>query len=104
MGVFKKQGVYWLDYYVDGHRKRERVGPDKRLPETVPHKYEVKIEEMFPYRHSPSLAINYGTLRSLLSPRIVEQKGEAVWVSGSVKKMGSGTCSSITTAAAKPNA
>jgi hypothetical protein len=31
---------------------------------------------MFPYEHSPSLAINYGTLRSLLSPRIVEQKGE----------------------------
>jgi hypothetical protein len=43
MGVFKKQGVYWLDYYVDGHRKRERVGPDKRLAETVPHRYKVKI-------------------------------------------------------------
>ena len=24
MGVFKKQGVYWIDYYVSGHRKRER--------------------------------------------------------------------------------
>jgi hypothetical protein len=35
MGVFKKQGVYWIDYYVDGHRKRERIGPDKRLAETV---------------------------------------------------------------------
>jgi hypothetical protein len=27
MAVFKKQGVYWIDYYVNGHRKRERVGP-----------------------------------------------------------------------------
>ena len=35
MSVFKKQGVYWIDYYVDGHRKRERIGPDKRLAETV---------------------------------------------------------------------
>jgi hypothetical protein len=43
VGVFKKQGVYWLDYYVDGHRKRERVGTDKRLAETVLHKYEVEI-------------------------------------------------------------
>jgi len=31
MGVFKKQGVYWIDYYLHGHRTRERIGPDKRL-------------------------------------------------------------------------
>jgi hypothetical protein len=30
MAVFKKQGVYWIDHYVGGHRKRERIGPDKR--------------------------------------------------------------------------
>jgi hypothetical protein len=35
MEVFKKQGVHWIDYYVGGHRKRERIGPDKRLPETI---------------------------------------------------------------------
>jgi hypothetical protein len=35
MGVFKKQGVYWIDYYVSGQRKRERISPDKRLAETV---------------------------------------------------------------------
>jgi hypothetical protein len=35
MSVFKKQGVYWIDYYVNGRRKRERIGPDKRLAETV---------------------------------------------------------------------
>jgi hypothetical protein len=31
MSVFKKQGVYWFDDYVNGHRKRERIGPDTRL-------------------------------------------------------------------------
>ncbi|MBI3328412.1 MAG: site-specific integrase [Nitrospinae bacterium] len=45
MGVFKKQGVYWIDYYVNGHRKRERIGPDKRLAETVHHKRKVEIAE-----------------------------------------------------------
>jgi hypothetical protein len=35
MSVFKKQGGYRIDYYVNGHRKRERIGPDKRLAETV---------------------------------------------------------------------
>jgi len=25
MSAFKKQGVYWIDYYVNGHRKRERM-------------------------------------------------------------------------------
>jgi integrase len=45
MAVFKKQGVYWIDYYVQGHRKRERIGPDKRLAETVLHKRKVAIAE-----------------------------------------------------------
>jgi hypothetical protein len=34
-GVFKKQGVYWIGYYVNGHGKREGIGPDKRLGEMV---------------------------------------------------------------------
>lgn len=45
MGVFKKQGVYWIDYYVTGQRKRERIGPDKRLAETVLNKRKVEIAE-----------------------------------------------------------
>ena len=45
MGVFKKQGVYWIDYYVGGHRKRERIGPDKRLAETVHRKRKVEVAE-----------------------------------------------------------
>jgi hypothetical protein len=43
MSVFKTQGVFWIDYYVNGHRKRERIGPDKRLAETALHKYKVEI-------------------------------------------------------------
>jgi hypothetical protein len=31
MAVFKKQGVYWIDYYVNGRRKRERISRDRRL-------------------------------------------------------------------------
>jgi integrase len=45
MGVFKKQSVYWIDYYISGHRKRERIGPDKRLAETVLRKRKVEIAE-----------------------------------------------------------
>jgi hypothetical protein len=45
MGVFKKQGVYWIDYYVQGQRKRGRIGPDKRLAENVLRKREVEIAE-----------------------------------------------------------
>jgi hypothetical protein len=44
MGVFKTQGVYWIGYYVGGHRKRERSGPDKCLAETVLPK--CKVERM----------------------------------------------------------
>jgi hypothetical protein len=45
MGVFKEQRVCWIDYYVSGHRKRERIGPDKRLAETVLRKRKVEIAE-----------------------------------------------------------
>ncbi len=45
MGVFRKQGVWWIDYYINGHRKRERIGPDKRLAETVHRKRKVEIAE-----------------------------------------------------------
>jgi hypothetical protein len=45
MAVFKKQGVFWIDYYVNGRRKRERIGPDKRLAETVLKKRKVEIAE-----------------------------------------------------------
>ncbi len=45
MAIFKKQGVYWVDYYVNGRRKRERIGPDKRLAETVLRKRKMEIAE-----------------------------------------------------------
>jgi integrase len=45
MGVFKKQGVFWIDYYVTGRRKRERIGPDKRLAKTALRKRKVEIAE-----------------------------------------------------------
>lgn len=45
MSVFKKQGVYWIDYYVNGRRKRERIGPDKKLAETVLKKRKVAVAE-----------------------------------------------------------
>lgn len=34
MGVFNKQGVYWIDFSINGHRTWERVGADKRLAQT----------------------------------------------------------------------
>jgi integrase len=45
MAVFKKQGVYWIDYYANGRRKRERIGPDKRLADTVLKKRKVELAE-----------------------------------------------------------
>jgi hypothetical protein len=41
--VFRKQRVYWIDWYVPGHRKWEQIGPDKRLADIVLHKRKVAI-------------------------------------------------------------
>jgi hypothetical protein len=39
------QGRWTVDSYVSGHRKRERIGPDKRLAETILRKRKVEIAE-----------------------------------------------------------
>jgi hypothetical protein len=52
MATFKKQGVWWIDFYVCGNRKRERIGPSHKLAEEVLHKRKVEIAEgkFFPAR------------------------------------------------------
>ena len=45
MGVFKKQGSWWVDYRVNGRRRREKIGPNKKLAETVLNKRLVEIAE-----------------------------------------------------------
>jgi hypothetical protein len=36
----RSKGVFWIDYYVHEHRKRERIGPDTELAEVVLKKQE----------------------------------------------------------------
>ena len=43
MGVFRKQGVFWIDYDADGHHTCERIWLDKRLAEAVHRKHKVEI-------------------------------------------------------------
>jgi hypothetical protein len=45
MGVLKKQGVYWIDDYVDGRRMRERINSDGWLAETVVGMCRTEIRE-----------------------------------------------------------
>lgn len=45
MALFEKNGKWGIDYYVDGRRKREIIGPSKKLAETVLRKRLVEIAE-----------------------------------------------------------
>jgi len=45
MSVFKKGDNWYIDYYVSGRRKREKIGPNKALAETVLRKRKVEIAE-----------------------------------------------------------
>ncbi len=44
MGVFLKQGNWWIDYYFQGRRRREKVGP-KGLAKSALKKVQVQIAE-----------------------------------------------------------
>ena len=45
MGIFKKGNNWFIDYYVNGRRKRESVGPSKELAQIVLKKRKVQIAE-----------------------------------------------------------
>jgi hypothetical protein len=51
MGVFVKNGAWWIDYYTDtGRRRREKIGGPttkamKKVAESVLHKHRVEIAE-----------------------------------------------------------
>lgn len=47
MGVFKnkKDNWYWIDYYYEGRRKRERISPSKKVAENVLAKRKTEIAE-----------------------------------------------------------
>ncbi len=42
MGVFKRQGNWWIDFYHQGKRIRRKVGPSKKVAETVLADVQVK--------------------------------------------------------------
>jgi len=45
MGVIKRYNDWYIDYYVQGVRKREKIGANKRLAEIVLQKRKVEIAE-----------------------------------------------------------
>ena len=45
MGVYLKGEAWYIDYYVHGRRKREKIGPSKKLAEEVLRKRKVQIAE-----------------------------------------------------------
>lgn len=45
MAIFKKRGIYWIGYYVNGRRRREPVGSSHKLAEEVLHKRKAEIAE-----------------------------------------------------------
>lgn len=45
MGIFRRGKDWWIDYYFQGRRKREKIGSSKSLAETVLKKRKVEIAE-----------------------------------------------------------
>jgi len=45
MAIFKKNNNWYIDYYVNGRRKRESIGPSKELAKKVLQKRKVQIAE-----------------------------------------------------------
>jgi len=60
MAIFQKQGSYYIDYYADGKRFREKVGPSHKLARQVEIKRKAEIAEgkFFPDRSKPTITFS----------------------------------------------
>jgi integrase len=45
MGLYKKSGTWYIDYYVQGRRKREAIGPNKKMAQSVLAKRKTQVTE-----------------------------------------------------------
>jgi len=45
MGVYRKGECWYIDYYINGSRKREKIGQSKKLAQTVLKKRKIEIAE-----------------------------------------------------------
>ena len=45
MAIFKKNNNWYIDYYVNGRRKREKIGPNRKQALIVLQKRKVQIAE-----------------------------------------------------------
>ncbi len=45
MGIYKKGNSWFIDYYVHGRRKREKVGPNKQFAQLAMEKRKIQIAE-----------------------------------------------------------
>jgi len=62
MGIFKKDETWYIDYYVDGRRKRETVGASKSLAKELLGKRQAEISDRkyFPERQAQAHPVNFG--------------------------------------------
>lgn len=62
MGIFKKDETWYIDYYVDGRRRRETVGASKSLAKEVLSKRltEIADRKYFPERQAQAHPVNFG--------------------------------------------
>ena len=45
MAIFRKNNAWWIDYYANGRRRREKVGDSKTLAENALRKRKLQIAE-----------------------------------------------------------
>jgi len=57
MAIFQKNGAFWIGYYCDGIRHREKVGPNKTMAKEALAKRHAQIAEkkFFPDRNRPQV-------------------------------------------------
>ncbi|MDD2804973.1 MAG: site-specific integrase [Elusimicrobiales bacterium] len=60
MAIFKKQDTWWIDYYANGTRKREKIGTSHKLAQEVLAKRKVEIAEgkFFPERQKKTISFS----------------------------------------------
>ena len=79
MGVFREQGIFWIDYYADGHHQCERIGLDRRLAETVHRKRKVEIAKRKYLDKQRPITTTFADLANTYSGNARDQRQKCSW-------------------------
>lgn len=77
MAIFKKRGDYWIDFYVEGRRIRECIGPEYKQAQEALHRRKIEVAEEKFFTEQQGKKITFGEMAEMYKKQYANHKKSA---------------------------